>query len=262
MFPRAMAHALSLFAFALTLGLPIIGAAQQDVAEASRIVNPLPDAPVPQHDGSTKSEAPGTAGISGTVLDSSGAVISAAQASLLLPDGRTQQTVKTAADGQFSFTKIPAGSYLVVVNAVGFAPFQSNEFTLSEQEAYVIPEIKLAVGSSTTTVLVRPTEVIAAEQIKTEEKQRIFGVFPEFYTSFVPNTAPLTSKQKLNLEVHDSFDWWQFVSTSITAGIEQGSNAHAAYGQGAAGYGKRWGAAFADGTSADLLGRYYFGGAD
>jgi hypothetical protein len=145
-----------------------------------------------------------------------------------------------------------------VIDAVGFAPFQSNGFTLSEQQVYAVPEIKLAVAGSATTVVVRPTQVIAAEQMKAQEKQRILGVLPNFYTSFIPNPAPLTSNQKLNLVAHDNFDWTQFAVVSMIAGMEQANNAHAGYGQGAAGYGKRWGAAFADNTSSDLLGRYVF----
>jgi hypothetical protein len=34
-------------------------------------------------------------------------------------------------------------------------------------------------------VTVRPTDLIAAEQIKAEEKQRPIGVIPNFYTSYI-----------------------------------------------------------------------------
>lgn len=258
MFSRIKVSVLSLSVFVLFLALPIMGIAQQDIVKAATVSDRLPDAPVPQQDDSTYAQNVGTASVSGTVLDPGGAVISGAQVSLVLPDGKTQQTVKSGANGQFSFAKIPAGSYLVLINAVGFAPFQSNGFTLSEQQVYVVPEIKLAVAGSMTTVVVRPQEVIAAEQIKAEEKQRILGVLPNFYTSFIANPAPLTSNQKLSLVAHDEFDWTQFAIVSMIAGMEQANNAHAGYGQGAAGYGKRWGAAFADNISSDLLGRYVF----
>jgi hypothetical protein len=39
-------------------------------------------------------------------------------------------------------------------------------------------------------VTVRPTDVIAAEQIKVEEKQRFIGVIPNFYISYVHDPAP------------------------------------------------------------------------
>lgn len=49
-----------------------------------------------------------------------------------------------------------------------------------------------------------------------------------------------------------------FIGVSLTAGIEQATNAFAGYGQGAAGYGKRWGAKFADGRSSDFLSHAVF----
>ena len=116
----------------------------------------------------------------------------------------------------------------------------------------------LSIAGSATSIVVRPTEVIAAEQIKAQEQQRFFGIFPNFYVSYVPDAAPLTSKQKLSLAAHDTFDWTSFFGVSVGAGIQQAINAHAGYGQGAAGYGKRWGALYADGRSSDLLSHYVF----
>jgi hypothetical protein len=40
------------------------------------------------------------------------------------------------ANGEFSFTEILPGSYLVIVNAKGFAPFASAEFVLTARQAY------------------------------------------------------------------------------------------------------------------------------
>ena len=45
-----------------------------------------------------------------------------------------------------------------------------------------------------------------------------------------------------------SFDWVEFPWYGVLAGISQAQNSEPGYGQGAAGYGKRYGAAFADGT--------------
>jgi hypothetical protein len=162
------------------------------------------------------------------------------------------------ANGEFTFTKLPAGSYLVIVNAKGFAPFTSAEFTLSLQQSYEIPNIALTVGEAVTEVTVRPTEVIAAQQIKSEEKQRLLGVVPNFYVSYVHDAAPMTTKQKFSLAAHDTLDWTSFVGISVTAGIEQANNTYAGYGQGAAGYGKRWGARFGDGRSSDFFGHAVF----
>jgi carboxypeptidase family protein len=204
------------------------------------------------------SSAEGSASVSGTVLDESGASVSGAQVSLTHRDGKTLHTLVSGANREFTFTSLPPGSYLVIVNAKGFAPFTSGEFNLSSQQSYAVPSISLSVATANTEVLVRPTEVIAAEQIKAEEKQRLIGVVPNFYVSYVHDAAPLTSKQKFSLAAHDTLDWTSFVGISVTAGIEQANNTYAGYGQGAAGYGKRWAARFGDGRSSDFLGHAVF----
>jgi hypothetical protein len=173
-------------------------------------------------------------------------------------DGKTFHTLASGPDGEFNFTKLPAGYYLVSVNAKGFAPFTSAEFAVTAQQVYEVPNISLFVGMASTEVTVRPIEVIAAEQIKAEEKQRLLGVVPNFYVSYVHDAAPLTATQKFSLASHDTLDWTSFVGISAAAGIEQANNSYAGYGQGAAGYGKRWAARFGDGRSSDYLSHAVF----
>ena len=234
----------------------------QEMAGASNRSSSLPDAPVPKSassmDRNGTSDAQGTASISGTVLDSTGAAITGAQVSLELRDGSRLQNAKSGANGEFTFSGVPAGSYHVTVEALGFAPWKTDEFAVGAPQVYSLPAISLSVAAQTTSVVVRPTEVIAAEQIKTEEKQRVLGIVPNFYVSFVSDAAPLTSKQKLSLSVHDALDWASFAAVSVGAGAEQATNAFKGYGQGAAGYGKRWGALFATARSNDLLSHYVF----
>jgi hypothetical protein len=200
----------------------------------------------------------GTATVVGVVLDSSGAFVQGAEVNLTLSGGESLVTLKSGTNGEFTFASVPAGAYVVTVTAVGFAPFRSEEFTITGDQVYPLRSISLTVAGVSTSVVVRPTEEIAAEQIKAEEKQRLFGVFPNFYVSYAPDPAPLTSKQKFSLAARDTFDWTGFAGVTIEAGIGQATNAHKGYGQGAAGFGKRWGAAFADTVSADLLSHYVF----
>ena len=168
-------------------------------------------------------------------------------------DGSQLHTMLSAANGEFNFTKIPAGSYLVVVNAKGFAPFTSAEFAIAVQQAYEVPDVSLSIASANMEVTVRPTELIAAEQIRAEEKQRLIGVIPNFYTSYIYDAAPLTWKQKFSLAARGTFDPVALIGVGFGAGIEQATNAYAGYGQGAAGYSKRYAARFVDGRSSDLL---------
>jgi hypothetical protein len=236
--------------------------AQQQTAKLEKSSSSLPDAPTPQVDVQSSAEqtpsAVGTANITGTVADTSGAAIPSAQVRLTHTDGTPLHTLFSDGRGEFSFTKLPAGSYLVIINAKGFAPYTSAEFALSSDQSYLVPSIALSLASATTEVTVRPTDVIAAEQIKAEEKQRLLGVIPNFYVSYAKDPAPLTTKQKFSLATHDTLDWTSWVGISATAGIEQANNTYAGYGQGAAGYGKRWAAKFGDGRSTDYLSHAVF----
>jgi len=257
-----MSAHISVCVLALLCFFPSTGIAQEQMARHANRSSSLPDAPVPKPygamQGNVTGDAQGTASISGRLLDSTGGAIPGAQVNLTLSDGSGSQTVKSDANGEFAFTGVPAGSYRVTVEAIGFAPFETEEFTLVAQQVYSLPSISLSVAGQTSSIVVRPTEVIAAEQIKTEEKQRVLGVVPNFYVSYIPDAAPLTSRQKLSLSVHDAFDWMSFVAVSAGAGAEQATNAFKGYGQGAAGYGKRWGALFAVSRSNDLLSHYVF----
>ena len=80
-------------------------------------------------------------------------------------------------------------------------------------------------------------------------KDRLFFTLPNFLT--VENAGqipPLTAGQKFKVVARSSFDYVEFPWYALLAGISQANNSERGYGQGAAGYGKRYGAAFADGT--------------
>jgi Carboxypeptidase regulatory-like domain len=201
--------------------------------------------------------AEGVASVSGIVLDVSGATVAGAQVSLTDRSGKQRHTLISGANGEFAFTKLSPGSYLVIVDAKGFAAFASAEFVVAQQ-AYKVPIISLAVATANTDVTVRPTEVIAAEEIKAEERQRLIGVIPNFYTSYVYNAAPLNTKQKFSLASHDNFDPVSLIGIGLTAGIEQANNTYAGYGQGAAGYSKRFAAQFGNGLTGNYLSHAVF----
>jgi hypothetical protein len=87
-----------------------------------------------------------------------------------------------------------------------------------------------------------------AEQTGTS-KDRLFFALPNFLTvENVGQIPPLTSGQKFKVVAQSSFDYVEFPWYGFLAGISQAQNSEPGYGQGAAGYGKRYGAAFADGT--------------
>jgi hypothetical protein len=237
--------------------VPASALAQQQAAGQEIGSSSLPNAPLPhsnpQNSAQQTSSADGSASVAGTVLDASGATVSGADVNLMHEDGTQSHTKVSEANGEFTFTKIPAGSYVVLVNAKGFAPFTSAEFAVAVQQAYEVLDLSLSIARASIEVTVRPTDLIAAEQIRAEEKQRLVGVFPNFYTSYVYDAAPLTAKQKFSLAARGTFDPVAMLGVGIAAGIEQATNAYSGYGQGPAGYSKRFAAKFLDGRSSDFL---------
>jgi hypothetical protein len=78
---------------------------------------------------------------------------------------------------------------------------------------------------------------------------RLFFALPNFLSvESADRIPPLTTKQKFAIVTRSSFDYIQVPWYAFLAGISQADNSEPGYGQGAAGYGKRFGSAFADGT--------------
>ena len=98
----------------------------------------------------------------------------------------------------------------------------------------------------------------SAEVLKQEEKQRALGVVPMFGMTNVRNAPPLTTKQKFQLMARTLYDPFTFVAAGLTAGVGQATNSFASYGQGASGYGKRYGAALADGADSNLWSNFIY----
>jgi len=119
----------------------------------------------------------------------------------------------------------------------------------------VVPPIALAIAAEVTEVSVVLTrEEVALAEIKEEEKQRALGFIPNFYVTYVPHAAPLTPKRKFELAWKTTVDPVSFVLIGAVAGIQQGLDDFHGYGQGAQGYGKRYGAAFADSVTSNFIG--------
>lgn len=77
---------------------------------------------------------------------------------------------------------------------------------------------------------------------------RLFFTLPNFLTVETKNVPPLTVGQKFKVVARGSFDPIEIPWYATLSGISQAENSEPGYGQGAEGYGKRFGAAFADGT--------------
>lgn len=85
-------------------------------------------------------------------------------------------------------------------------------------------------------------------------KDRLFFTLPNFLTLENANQVPpLTTAQKYKVVARSSFDYVQYPWYGFLAGISQAENSEPGYGQGAQGYGKRFGAAMADGTIENFI---------
>ncbi|HXW57129.1 MAG TPA: carboxypeptidase-like regulatory domain-containing protein [Candidatus Cybelea sp.] len=184
--------------------------------------------------------------ISGTVVDQSGAAVAGAHISLTYGPPSPQLDAVTDNDGNFLIPNVSPGRFVLTIAAPGLAT-QSVHGTLEAGQIYQVPQITLAVAPNVTQVKVTlPTEEIAEQQLKVEEHQRVLGVVPNFYVTYVPNAAPLNSKQKFQLAWRSLIDPFTFGVTAAVAGIQQADDQFNGYGQGAQGYAKRFGAAFTD----------------
>jgi hypothetical protein len=192
--------------------------------------------------------------ITGTLLDSTGAAVIGARVKLTLENQSPSQEVVSGDGGQFSFADVPPGPFQLTITAEGFAT-QVASGKLLPGEVCVVPQIALTIAPAVTEVRVRVSPVEEAEEeIKIEERQRVFGVIPNFYVSYIPDAAPLTSKQKFKLAWRATIDPVNFLVVGAVAGVQQADNDFSGYGQGAQGYGKRYGAAYGNLVSGTFIG--------
>ena len=200
-------------------------------------------------------EAPAAGSVHGVVVNRDGAVYEGAHVTLAEiganpgssagADPSAVRTATTDSNGRFNFDGIPPGAFKLTVSANGFST-QSATGTLHDGESYEAREIVLAMNGTSSEVDVTATrEEIATEELKVEETQRVLGVIPNFYVTYVPDAPPLTAKQKYSLAWKSSIDPVTFLSVGFFAGIEQATNGFSGYGQGAQGYSKRFGAGLA-----------------
>jgi hypothetical protein len=213
-----------------------------------------PAAPLTDGSASAQPNASQTGSITGKVVDQSGASIAGAVVKLTRAGQPSPPDTTSNGDGLFAFTHVPPGPFHLTVSSAGLT---SKEFsgTLLSGQAYVTPAIVMVIPTQVTEVRVIPTEEIAQQQLKEQEKQRVFGLVPDFYISFVPNAAPLNPKQKFELAWKSASDPISILGVGFLAGIYQAADRWD-YGQGAQGYAKRFGA-----TYADVFGATFVGGA-
>lgn len=198
---------------------------------------------------------PGTGAINGTVVDKDGASIP--NAKVALAEGSFSMESISGGDGSFTFKDVPAGTFQISLSASGFGT-QTRSGFLQPGEEHLLAPVQLAVATTIEVNVTQTREEIAEQQIHVQEKQRLLGVVPNYYVTYVPDAVPLNTRQKFQLGWKFVFNPFSLAIAGFTAGIEQANNSYSGYGQGAQGYAKRLGATYADFVSGTFFGGVIF----
>jgi hypothetical protein len=236
--------AIALLSFAAIAGAQI--SAPTNANDGSTEIENASSPQKAQDSASQNATKPGS--IVGTILDQEGTVGAGAVVRLSSQDGSFSREVESGNNGQFSFSNVPPGPFNISVSAEGFG---NQEFAgeLASGQTFLVPAIVISIATVVTAVDVKvsvdPVEV-ATEEIKIQEQQRVLGFIPNFYVSYKQDAAPLTTKLKFQLAWKSSTDPITIAGTAFLAGLQQAGDQYSEFGQGAQGYGKRFGAAYGD----------------
>lgn len=191
----------------------------------------------------------------GTVTDVNGDAIPNAMIVLREVEGNDPRTMVANENGLFQFSDVtPSVTYQLIISAKGFAAWTSPSIMANPGQFKIVTGIQLRIASANTIVNVHydPIEV-ATEQFKAEEKQRVFGIIPNFYVSYESDAAPLTAKMKFKLALKVSIDPVTAAGVLFVAGARQAANSPK-FGQGWGPFGERFGAVAADGFADIIIG--------
>ncbi len=231
------------------LCLCVLASAGPALAQQGSAASARPGAPM------QSSEIHAASAVRGTVTDVSGGVVPGAAIVLVeMQSGATSNAVSDSS-GFFSFAGVSQGTYRITITARGFATWVQSDIPVEAGVDQDLSHIVLPVATATTDVQVLYTQhELAEQQLQIEEKQRVLAIIPNFYSSYNWHAPPLSVGQKMRLAFKSGTDPVAFLGAGFAAGVEQGQDSFPGYGQGAAGYGKRYGAAYADGLIGSVVG--------
>ena len=133
------------------------------------------------------------------------------------------------------------------------APVSAQQEDLSQQKDGAVTGPP-GEGESKTTDKDKTDQRAKPELQNGTSNDRLFYTLPNFLTlEDAGKVPPLSTAQKFKVVLRSSFDYVEYPWYGALAGISQWENSEAGYGQGAAGYGKRYAASFADGTLENFM---------
>lgn len=149
-------------------------------------------------------------------------------------------------------------SLLLVVCGAGSVPFacaqsDSNSQEQKQPESAPPPAPRPAAPSPA------PGKSKEEEEIeRKEQSRRVLGVLPQFGVTSRQDAPPLSPHEKFHLFAKSAFDPVTIGVVGLEAGISQAQDQFPAYGQGAEGYSKRFGASLADSVSAGFFSNFFY----
>jgi hypothetical protein len=186
--------------------------------------------------------------ITGTVTDVNDLPIPGALVNLQASDSDDVRSVTTNENGFYQFPTVePRHPYQISIRAVGFAQWDSLVVTVDAGQSKIVDAIKLRIEEVQTSITVTPANShdIATAQVRAEEKQRGFGIIPNFYAVYDPDPAPMDAGLKFRLALRVARDPFTFTGVGILAGAGQAAD-NPAFVQGARGYWERFGVNYAN----------------
>src|SRR6516165_4557289 len=103
-----------------------------------------------------------------------------------------------------------------------------------------------------------PEAPIAKTSEPDEKLPRLFWIIPTFTVSDSKAPTALSSRQKFQMFFDNSTDPFTISYAAVNAGLARANNDLAGYGQGAAGYAKRFGAGMADESASSFFRTFLF----
>src|SRR6185369_7319186 len=85
--------------------------------------------------------------VSGTVLDSQGAIIPGAKITLVDELQATTRSMSSSSEGIFYFTPVLPSTYTVVIESAGFKKFEKKGIKVSPGDRVDIADIKMDIGA-------------------------------------------------------------------------------------------------------------------
>ena len=157
------------------------------------------------------------------------------------------------ADGRFILADLPPGTFTVTVSLDGFTPVKGAvRLTPEANTATAMFALRLAVSDSVD--VSASTKDIAEAQMDLAEGQRVAGVLPNFFVSYIWRATPLTSGQKFRLALRSAADPGNLLLVGTVAGVQQATNSFPGYSQGWKGFGRRYGADLGNLVSGTFMG--------